>query len=206
MIYEMRTYSFLPGDIPEFEQAVGLAMPHREKYSKMTAFWKTDIGDVNQIIHVWPYEDLEHRERVREELENDPNWPPKYSVKKTSARVDILNPAPFMTPHIGVKEHLGNIYEMRSYMLKPGSISEMIKRWSVAVPAREKYSPLAACWYSDLGPQFKWIHVWAYENFAARDRVRAEALKDPLWPPDTEEFMVRQENMILVPGSFSPLH
>jgi len=32
------------------------------------------------------------------------------------------------------------------------------------------------------------------------------ASQDPNWPPRTREWLVRQENMILVPLAFSPLH
>ena len=31
-------------------------------------------------------------------------------------------------------------------------------------------------------------------------------MADPNWPPNSREFLVRQENKLLVPASFSPLH
>ncbi|GIT69180.1 MAG: hypothetical protein Ct9H300mP27_02840 [Chloroflexota bacterium] len=58
MIYEVRTYDLKPGAIPQAEEAFAEALPHREKYSPIAAFWHTDIGPLNQIIHVWGYEDL----------------------------------------------------------------------------------------------------------------------------------------------------
>jgi len=41
---------------------------------------------------------------------------------------------------------------------------------------------------------------------AERDKIRAEASKSPHWPPPTREFLVNQQNKILAPASFSPLH
>ena len=38
-----------------------------------------------------------------------------------------------------------------------------------------------------------------------RNRIRAESLKDPHWPLQTREWLVRQENKLLVPAAFSPL-
>ena len=38
MIYEMRTYTLKPGSVDTVEKIFGEALPHREKYSKLTAF------------------------------------------------------------------------------------------------------------------------------------------------------------------------
>jgi hypothetical protein len=56
MIYEVRTYTLKPGTIPEVEKRFGEVLQHREKYSPLGAFWHTELGPLNQIIHVWPYE------------------------------------------------------------------------------------------------------------------------------------------------------
>ncbi len=203
MIYEMRTYDLKPGTVPEFEDRFAEALPHREKYSKMAAFWHTEIGPLNQVIHVWPYEDLAERTKVRAEAAKDPNWPPRTSDVVLNMESEILIPAPFMRP-LG-EQQLGNIYEMRIYVYQPASIPEVVKRWSEAVPHREKYSPLAACWYSELGGLNRWYHVWPYKDMAERDRVRSEAFNDPHWPPPTREFQISMESKLLVPASFSPM-
>ncbi|MEK7778336.1 MAG: NIPSNAP family protein, partial [Chloroflexota bacterium] len=77
MIYEMRTYMLKPGTTPEFEERFAEAMPHRQKYSRLGAFWHTEVGPLNQVIHVWPYEDMAERTRVRAAAAQDPNWPPR---------------------------------------------------------------------------------------------------------------------------------
>ncbi len=76
MIYEMRTYTLKPGATGEFEKRFAEALPHREKHSKLAAFWHTDIGPLNQVIHLWAYQDLNERSRVQAEVRQDPNWPP----------------------------------------------------------------------------------------------------------------------------------
>ena len=81
MIYEVRTYTLKPGGVPQFEKNFGEALPHREKYSKLGAFWHTDIGPLNQVIHVWPYENLAERDQIRADAAKDPNWPPKPGAK-----------------------------------------------------------------------------------------------------------------------------
>ena len=205
MIYEMRTYTFAPGQVAAFEKGFGEAITNRNKFSKLGAFWKTEFGPLNQAIHVWPYEDLQHRAEVRAAALKDGNWPPKSNAELLTQEVEILMPASFMRPW-GEDQALGNIYEMRTYTFKPGSIPEVMKRWSEAISYREKFSPLAACWYTELGTLNKWIHVWPYKSLEERMQVRAEASKDPHWPAPTREFIMRQETKILTPAAFSPMH
>ena len=203
MIYEMRTYQVKPGKVAELEKLVGEALPHREKYSRLGAFWHTEIGPLNEVVHIWPYESMDERARIREAANKDPHWPPNTLHLLISMRSDILIPTPFMQPLTPQK--LGNIYEMRTYIYQAGTMGEVLKRWAESVPHREKYSPLAGCWYSELGELNKFVHLWPYKDLAERDRIRAEAAKDPHWPPATLEFLVTMENKILIPAEFSPL-
>jgi hypothetical protein len=206
MIYEVRTYTLKPGSVAKFEENFAAALPHREKYSKLGAFWHTEIGPLNQVIHVWPYESVEERNSIREVAGKDPNWPPKNDPDMyVSMNSEIFNPAPFMRP-LGGDQALGSIYEMRSYTYQVGSINKVIDIWADAVPAREEFSPLAAAMYTDVGGLNKWVHIWAYEDLDQRKNVRAEASKTSTWPPPTREFLVSQETKIMVPSSFSPMH
>ena len=203
MIYEIRTYTLKPGMVPEMERRVAEVLPNRLKLSKMAALWHTEIGPLNQVVDVWPYEDLNQRAAIREEALKDPNWPPKTLDLIVTQQAEIFHPAPFMRPM--EPGQIGNIYEMRIYTYQPGTIPEVLKRWGEVVPHREKYSPLAACWYSELGTLNKFIHVWPYADLVERERIRGEAGKDPHWPPKTQEFLVHMENKILIPAAFSPL-
>ena len=204
MIYEMRTYTLKPAAVADFEARFAERQPFREKYSKLGAFWHTEFGTLNQVIHVWPYENLDERAAAREGMAKDPDLA-RLPVTEfiVDQEAEILNAAPFMRPM--TEQRLGNIYEMRIYTFKQGSMGEVLKRWGESIPYREKYSPLAACWYTDVGGLNKFIHVWPYKDMDERLRIRAEALKDSHWPPVTGEFTLKQENKILIPASFSPM-
>ena len=209
MIYEMRTYTLRPGTVPEFEARFEQRHPYREKYSKLGAFWHTEFGPLNQVIHVWLYEDLNQRLEVREAANKDPDLQrlPGGRDFVVAQESDILNPAPFMRP-MGGDQALGDIYEMRIYTYQPGAIPKVIESWADAISHREKYSPLAAGMFTELGGLNRWVHIWPYKDLNERNRIRAEAAKDAHWPPSpsTREFLIKQENKLLVPASFSPMH
>ena len=206
MIYEIRTYNLKPSSVPVFEEAFAKGLPAREKYSKLGAFWHTEFGALNQVIHVWPYASVEERADIRAQASKDPDWPPKFDPElMVNMESEIYTPAPFMR-EMGGDQALGNIYEMRVYTYKPGSMPEVINRWAAAIPHREEYSPLAAAMSSEIGGLNKWIHIWPYKDLNDRSEIRAEAIKNPNWPPPTREFLVKQENKLMVPSSFSPMH
>ena len=205
MIYEIRTYTLKPGQTPEYEKRFEASLPARLKYSELAAFWHTEIGPLNQVIHVWPYENLQQRAEIRARVAQEPDWPPKTGDLLLSMESGIYVPAP-SSPKLGGGQKLGNIYEMRIYQCQPGSIPTVIERWGEALKGgRLNLSPLAACMSSEIGQLNVWIHIWPYTDLNERDRVRAESRKLSTWPPKIREFLVGQQNKILIPASFSPM-
>jgi hypothetical protein len=203
MIIEMRTYLLKPGMIGAFEQRFAEALPHRAKLSPLGALWHSEIGTLNEVIQVWPFKDLEERARVGQAARESGEWPPKVRELILTQESAILSPAPF-SPPLGEKQ-LGNIYEIRTYTYQPGTVPTVIERWSELIGGRTRLSPLAACWHSLIGPLNQFIHIWPYRDMAERDRVRAEAAKSGKWPPETQEFLLKQENKIVAPAACSPL-
>jgi hypothetical protein len=119
---------------------------------------------------------------------------------------EIMNTAPFMHP-LGSRDYgTGNVYEMRTYTYAPGDIAKVLEGWSTAIEAREKFSPLAACWTSEVGGLNKFVHTWVYKDLNERTRVReASRQAGGPWPPQTGVRPIRQENKLLVPAAFSPV-
>ncbi len=176
MIYEVRTYTLRPGSVAEFEERYAKRLPLREKHSKLGAFWHTEFGPLNQVVHVYPYEDLRHRTEVRAALAQDAARAalPGGGELIVAQESEIMNPAPFMHA-LGSRDYGGgNVYEMRTYTYAPGDIPKVLEAWAKAVPAREKLSPLAACWTSELGGLNKFVHTWVYKDLGERAKVREE--------------------------------
>ncbi|WCK56442.1 NIPSNAP family protein [Aneurinibacillus sp. Ricciae_BoGa-3] len=79
MIYEMRTYTVKIGKMQEYLglfEDVGHAII--SKYAKLVGYWYTEIGELNQIVHVWAYESLDVRAERRKALYEDPEWLEKF--------------------------------------------------------------------------------------------------------------------------------
>ncbi len=204
MIYEIRTYNCIPGGAQELIQRVGAAYENRAKYSEVAGFWYTDIGPLHQVVHLWPYQSLEDRLRIRSEAAKDENWPPNTYDLIADMQSEIFMPTPFC-PEIQVG-NLGPVYEMRTYTIKPGGFPELSKLWEVSLEERLKLSPLLFAGFSEHGGLNKFVHIWPYKSVGHRTEVRAKAEASGVWPPKGgRQFSMRQENKILLPAPFSPL-
>src|SRR5688572_27162788 len=120
MIYEMRTYDLKPRSLPEVEKRFGEAYEKRKKHSEMAAFWHTEIGPLNQIVHVWPYQDLEERGRIRAAAIKDKTWPPSIGDYIVRMQTDIMIPfgiSPELKPG-----KMGPYFEMRTYTYCAGEL------------------------------------------------------------------------------------
>ena len=204
MIIEMRTYTLQPGTLAEVEKRFGDALPTREKHSKLAAFWHTEIGPLNQIMHVWTYDSFEQRAAVRAAAAKDAGWPPAIREFVTDQKSEIFLPAPFSPPL--TPRAVGPVFEMRSYTMAAGQIPGMIERWSSKIEKRQTYSPLVAAWYSEFGGLNKWVHIWAYKDANQRFQVREAARAAGDWPPGGPTgALVTMENAIVMPAAFSPI-
>lgn len=203
MIYEFRTYRLVPRSVPDVERIFGEAYEHRKQYSELTAFWHTEIGPLNEVVHVWGYRDLAERARIRAEAAKDPHWPPKIREYIVSMRSEIVVPFPFL-PEVRPAK-IGPIFELRYYTYELGAMPQVAKNWQAALPARLKLSPLVLAGAVEFGAANGFIHVWAYESLDQRMKVRAEAIAAGIWPPAGGEQLVTQENKIVQPAAFSPL-
>jgi hypothetical protein len=205
VIFEMRTYLMKPGSIPRVEELFGAGLPARARLSRFGGFWRTEVGTLNQIIHVWPYKDLAEREHIRAEAIRTGIWPVKIQDVILDMESKILHAAPF-SPHFEPGEH-GNLYEFRTYTYSAGAIAKVIEAWTPLIGARSAISPLVFAGHTEIGPLNQWVHVWAYKNMADREARRAQAMKPGVWPPPRPDDVVphQQTSTFAVPASWSPL-
>jgi hypothetical protein len=205
MIVEMRTYTLKPGSQATVIERFGKALPNRTKLSPLAAFWATDVGPLNQIIHVWTYADSAERDRIRAEATKLEGWPPAISDFIVDMETKIMLPAPYSPPL--TPRELGGIYEIRTYIYKPRSMPHVFESWAAAIDARVKLSPLVGAWHTEVGTLNQYVHVWAYKDAAERQRIRAEAIAKGIWPPKSKvaDILLKQENVLCIPAPFSPL-
>lgn len=97
-VYELRTYRTHVGRAPEWIGHFKVGLKAREKYSKIVGLWQTDIAQLNQVVHLWAYSDLNQRAEARAKAMQDPEWK-AFLAKGSPLLVEmqsiILNPVDF---------------------------------------------------------------------------------------------------------------
>lgn len=100
MFYEIRTYRLRNGGVPEYLAAVGdsgIAIQKRH-LGHLAGYFYSEIGPVNEIVHIWGYSTLDDRQARRAKLAEDPEWQsflPKIRNLIVTAESKIMSPANF---------------------------------------------------------------------------------------------------------------
>ncbi len=76
MIVEERIYRFKPGMIPQFMELyeAGPLALQRRILGDLRGYYVTEIGGLNQTVHLWGYTSLDDRAARRARLMQEPEW------------------------------------------------------------------------------------------------------------------------------------
>ena len=97
MIIEMRTYTIKPGELQNFISIYDNEIRdiHTKVLGNQIGFFYTEVGNVNEVIHLYGYESFEDRKLRRQTLSKLPEFH-KYIDKVKSLIIDMKNQ--LMTP------------------------------------------------------------------------------------------------------------
>lgn len=210
MIYELRTYTCKQGTMADVAKNAGTIGRdiRKDDFGKLEGYWMSEIGHLNQVMHLWSYKDLNERDRLRGELAKNARWNNEYipAIRPNLIRqeVRLLNAvkapvAPATTP---------NLYELRCYRAKPGGAKPWISLFTKALEVREKYSKICALWTTESPQPNEIVHIWAYTDLNARAKVRADATKDAGWQAflkESGQYLDEMTSTIAIPAAHSPL-
>ncbi|WP_420994077.1 NIPSNAP family protein [Cupriavidus sp. 30B13] len=100
MHYEMRTYTIQIGKMQEYLQHFEKeGLPVISRYATLVGWWYTEIGELNQVVHIWAYQSLDERIERRAALYRDPDWLERFVPKAFPMLIkqesQLLRPAAF---------------------------------------------------------------------------------------------------------------
>ena len=100
MIVDQRTYTLKPGTVAKYfeeyeKQALKIQLKH---LGRLVGYFHSEIGTLNQIVHIWAYESLAERDQRRAAMAADPEWQAWIKVSRdylVTQENAILKEAPF---------------------------------------------------------------------------------------------------------------
>lgn len=209
MLFELRTYTMAPGKAAMAAQHSGTVGRdiRGDNYGKLEGYWMTEIGPLNQVMHLWSYKDMAERAKLRAELAQNERWNNEYLpvMRPHLIRQDIRLMNQIVGPN--APENEGNIYEFRNYRVKPGTVKQWVENFTGILPLREKYSKIVGLWTTEAGQPNEVCHIWAYPDLNNRVETRAKVAADPEWQAFLASGGLIEEmhSTILIPSAHSPL-
>ena len=104
-LYELRTYTLYVGKMAEavkLYQEIGFpAMQKGEHDKKLVGYFQSDVGTINQIVHLWKFDDDADRRKSWQALFANPdfmNFAGKFRPLVMTQEVKLLLAAPW-GPH-----------------------------------------------------------------------------------------------------------
>lgn len=167
------------------------------------ACWYADIGNINQLLLMHAYQDIEtlHAERTAWIASGACFGIPKDLTGVTMRAGKQMAGLPELQPG-----KLGPIYEVRTYVMMPHDHATGMQAWADAVPGRAKVTKPLIIMQTTDGPATGLIHIWPYPTVDERMRVRREVIEKGIWPPKNgARYIDRQQSDIFLPAPFSPL-
>ena len=210
MIHELRTYTFHPGKINTYLQiARDVGRPVRgQNYGINLGYWTSEFGSLNQIWHLWQYESMEERARLRDALGKNERWTKEYvaNIRPLIARQDIrfLN----LVNGVNQPEKEGGFYELRMYRFAPGTAGTFAKNYKDILPVREKYSRNIGLWTGEAPQPNEFLHMWNYASLEQRAKARGALFQDKDWLAFVAKgagTIVEMNNILLLPTEYSPM-
>lgn len=104
------------------------------------------------------------------------------------------------------------LLDVRTYTCRPGTIKahlDLYEKYGFAPQKRHLGEPVAYL-ITETGPINTYIHIWAYDSAADREKKRAAMQADPDWQDYLRRsaeagYLVSQENRLMTPASFAPI-
>ncbi|XP_018016083.1 protein NipSnap isoform X2 [Hyalella azteca] len=214
VIYELQTHNLKPGTVAQYlknyDQYVQ-EVKERNLHLELCGSWTVGVGDQDQCVHLWKYDggykSIDQAKRLMDEDTVIQNLLSDRNVHLRSRSNQYLLSFsfwPLVTPRQG-----GNIYEIRSYFLKPGTMIEWGNNWARAITFRQSNNEAFGGFFSQVGRLYNVHHIWCYGSLQLRKEQRENAWRKPGWDevvaytvPLIEEY----HSKILYPNFFSPTH
>jgi len=210
MINELRMYTLKPGKLPEYlEYARTIGRPARgNDYGVNVGYWTTEHGALNQVWHIWSYDSLDERARLRAELQKNEAWTTEYTPRilplLEKQEIRFMHP---MKP-ITAPEKEGGIFELRIYRTQVGQARRWAEAYMKIMPMRERYSRNVGLWVGEAPQPNEVLHMWNYADGADRAAKRKALFADAEWQgflKSVEGIVVEMQSTVLIPTAYSSM-
>ncbi|CAG0915332.1 unnamed protein product [Notodromas monacha] len=212
-IYELTTHNVKPSRMDDYIKAYGdfveLVKEKDNVRMELAGSWVVGVGDQDQVLHLWRHSNgFAGVDETAAVMRCDKDFAAlrnKRTPFLRSRRTQYLLSFSYWPP---IRFRPGsNLYEIRSYTLKPGTMIEWGNNWARGIGHRTGNDAPYAGFFSQIGVLYQVHHIWTYESLAARKNTRESAWQNSGWDKcvaNTVPLIRHMETRIMAPTPFSP--
>ncbi|KAE9553422.1 hypothetical protein FO519_003381 [Halicephalobus sp. NKZ332] len=213
VIFEIQTHDVRNGErekylqrLQNYAKEVNKATPGYE----LIGSWNVVFGNPDQSIHLWRYDGgYSDVDRHIKALTSDSSVraAEKDIASMCGRRRTVLVKA-FSYWGEPKPRSPSNVYDLRSYVLKPGSMIEWGNAWAKGIAYRKEHNQNVAGFFAQVGQLYMVFHIWAYPDMGARQMTRQTTWLKPGWDTTvayTVPLIKKMQSKILLPNEFSHL-
>jgi hypothetical protein len=170
---------------------------------KLLGVFASDIGELSRVLVLREFAsaDALAEARLAMLMSTDPLGVGEWLVGLQSESYALF---PFLPPV--ATGSVGKWVEFRTYHVRQGVMAESIAAWKDAVPRRTALSPMIGAFTALDGEQPRFLNIWAYQSVDERAAIRADAVKQGVWPPvGGPANLTKMVSTLCVTVPFSPL-
>jgi len=215
VIYELQTHNIRPGTadqyLKNYENYVKEVEGNPALHMELCGSWSVAVGDQDQCVHLWRYDNGYHgidEARTIMDTTQSLQTLSKERLPLLRSRHNQFLLSFSFWPVVNKREG-PNIYEIRSYFLKPGTMIEWGNNWARAITFRQSHNEAFGGFFSQVGRLYNVHHIWCYKSLARRKENREEAWQRPGWDSVvsyTVPLIDKYHCKIMHSNSFSPTH
>ncbi|XP_054570773.1 protein NipSnap homolog 2 isoform X3 [Eptesicus fuscus] len=186
-LYKIQFHNVKPECLDAYNKICQEVLPkiHEDKHYPCTLVgtWNTWYGEQDQAVHLWRYEGgypalTEVMSKLRENQEF-------LQFRKARSNMLLSRKNQLLLEFSFWNEPLPrpgpNIYELRSYQLRPGTMIEWGNYWARAIRFRQDGDEAVGGFFSQIGQLYMVHHLWAYKDLQTREDIRNAAWHKHGW-------------------------
>ncbi|XP_021584316.2 protein NipSnap homolog 2 isoform X1 [Ictidomys tridecemlineatus] len=213
-LYKLQFHNVKPECLEAYNKICQEVLPkiHEDAHYPCTLVgtWNTWYGEQDQAVHLWRYEGgypalTEVMNKLRENQEF-------VSFRKARSNMLLSRKNQLLLEFSFWNEPIPrpgpNIYELRSYQLRPGTMIEWGNYWARAIRFRQDSNEAVGGFFSQIGELYMVHHLWAYKDLQTREDIRNAAWHKHGWEElvyYTVPLIQEMESRIMIPLKTSPL-
>ncbi|KAK0418091.1 hypothetical protein QR680_013365 [Steinernema hermaphroditum] len=212
-IYELTTHDTKPGhheryltSFGNFSNEVTRAVPGAE----LVGSWSVVFGNQDQVVNLWRYNNGY--------IDVDAYMLARGQDTSVRAAFDDLGKDCLRRRSVLMKSFsywgdpkprdASHVYDLRSYVLKPGTMIEWGNSWAKGITYRREHNQDVGGFFAQVGQLYMVFHIWAYKNMVSRNDTRQQTWLKPGWDNTvayTVPLIKKMKSRILVPTKYSQL-